>query len=46
MVEYVRSADFDALIVETITTTEPLEKQESLIERSRSHVAAWADAEG
>jgi hypothetical protein len=42
MVEYVRSPAFDSLVVETITTTEPREKHESLIERSRAQAAAWA----
>jgi hypothetical protein len=42
MVEYVQSPDFDSLIVHTITTSEPREKHESLIERSRTQVAAWA----
>jgi hypothetical protein len=42
MVEYVESPEFDALIVEIIRTEEPEEKQERLIERSRTAVAAWA----
>jgi hypothetical protein len=42
MVEYVESAEFDRLIVEVIRTEEPEEKQERLIERSRTAVAAWA----
>jgi hypothetical protein len=42
MVEYVESPEFDELIVQTIRTEEPEEKQERLIERSRSAVAAWA----
>ena len=41
MVEYVESPEFDALIVQIIRTEEPEEKQERLIERSRSAVAAW-----
>jgi hypothetical protein len=41
MVDYVESAEFDELIVEVIRTEEPEEKQERLIERSRSAVAAW-----
>jgi len=42
MVEYVESPEFDELIVQIIRTEEPEEKQERLIERSRSAVAAWA----
>jgi hypothetical protein len=42
IVEYVESSEFDDLIVQTIRTEEPDEKQERLIERSRSAVAAWA----
>jgi hypothetical protein len=42
MVEYVESPEFDDLIVEVIRTEEPEEKQERLIERSRTAVAAWA----
>jgi hypothetical protein len=42
MVEYVESSEFDDLIVEVIRTEEPEEKQERLIERSRTAVAAWA----
>jgi hypothetical protein len=42
MVEYVESVEFDELIVQIIRTEEPEEKQERLIERSRSAVAAWA----
>jgi hypothetical protein len=42
MVEYVESTEFDDLIVEIIRTEEPEEKQERLIERSRTAVAAWA----
>jgi hypothetical protein len=42
VLEYFVSRDFDSLIVATITSTEPPEKQERLIERSRSQVAAWA----
>jgi hypothetical protein len=42
MVEYVESAEFDELIVQIIRTEEPEEKQERLIERSRTAVAAWA----
>jgi hypothetical protein len=42
MVEYVESPEFDQLIVQIIRTEEPEEKQERLIERSRSAVAAWA----
>jgi hypothetical protein len=42
MVEYVESPEFDELIVQTIRTEEPGEKQGRLIERSRSAVAAWA----
>jgi hypothetical protein len=41
MVEYVESPEFDDLIVETIRTEEPAEKQERLIARSREAVAAW-----
>jgi hypothetical protein len=43
MVEYVESPEFDELIVQTILT-EPEEKQERLIERSRASTAAWASA--
>jgi hypothetical protein len=42
MVEYVESPELDELIVEIIQTEEPEEKQERLIERSRTAVAAWA----
>jgi hypothetical protein len=42
MVEYVESAEFDDLIVQVIRTEEPDEKQERLLARSRSAVAAWA----
>jgi hypothetical protein len=42
MVEYVESPEFDELIIEIIRTEEPEEKQERLIERSRTAVAAWA----
>jgi len=42
MVEYVESSEFDELIVQIIRTEEPEEKQERLIERCRSAVAAWA----
>jgi hypothetical protein len=42
MIEYVESPEFDELIVQIIRTEEPEEKQERLIERSRSAVAAWA----
>jgi hypothetical protein len=42
MVEYVESPEFDELIVQIIRTEEPEEKQERLIERSRSAVSAWA----
>jgi hypothetical protein len=42
MVEYVESAELDDLIVQVIRTEEPDEKQERLIARSRSAVAAWA----
>ena len=42
MVEYVESPEFDELIVQIIRTEEPEEKQERLIERSRTAVAAWA----
>jgi hypothetical protein len=41
MVEYVESPEFDDLIVQVIRTEEPDEKQERLIDRSRT-VAAWA----
>ena len=41
-VDYVESPEFDRLIVEVIRTEEPEEKQERLIERSRTAVAAWA----
>jgi hypothetical protein len=42
-VEYVESPEFDELTVSTITSDvlEP-EKHDSLIERSRSYIAAWA----
>jgi len=42
MVEYVESREFDDLVVQIIRTEEPEEKQERLIERSRTAVAAWA----
>jgi hypothetical protein len=42
MVDYVESPEFDDLIVQVIRTEEPEEKQERLIERSRTAVAAWA----
>jgi hypothetical protein len=42
MLEYVESPEFDELIVQIIRTEEPEEKQERLIERSRTAVAAWA----
>jgi hypothetical protein len=42
MTDYVESSEFDDLIVEVIRTEEPEQKQERLIERSRSAVAAWA----
>jgi hypothetical protein len=42
MVDYVESPEFDDLIVQVIRTEEPEEKQERLIERSRSAVGAWA----
>jgi hypothetical protein len=42
MVEYAESPEFDDLIVQVIRTEEPEEKQERLIDRSRSAVAAWA----
>jgi hypothetical protein len=42
MVEYVESPEFDDLIVQVIRTEEPDEKQERLIDRSRTAVAAWA----
>jgi len=42
MVDYVESPEFDELIVQIIRTEEPEEKQERLIERSRTAVAAWA----
>jgi hypothetical protein len=42
MVEYVESPEFDDLIVQIMRTEEPEEKQERLIERSRTAVAAWA----
>jgi hypothetical protein len=42
MVEYVESLEFDELIVQIIQTEEPEEKQERLIERSRTAVASWA----
>jgi hypothetical protein len=42
MVEYVESLEFDELIVQIIRTEEPEEKQERLIDRSRTAVAAWA----
>jgi hypothetical protein len=42
MVEYIESPEFDDLVVRVIRTEEPEEKQERLIERSRSAVAAWA----
>ncbi len=42
MVEYVESPEFDELIVQIIQTEEPEEKQERLIERSRTAVASWA----
>jgi hypothetical protein len=42
MVEYVESPEFDELIVQVIRTEEPDEKQERLLSRSRSAVAAWA----
>jgi hypothetical protein len=44
MVEYVESPEFDDLVVQVIRTEEPEEKQERLIDRSRSAVAAWASA--
>ena len=46
MVEYVESAEFDELVVQTIRTEEPEAKQERLIERSRAAVAAWAADRG
>jgi hypothetical protein len=42
MVEYVESPELDELIVQIIRTEEPEEKQDRLIERSRTAVAAWA----
>jgi hypothetical protein len=42
LVEYVESPEFDDLIVQVIRTEEPEEKQERLIDRSRSAVQAWA----
>jgi hypothetical protein len=42
MLDYVESDEFDDLIVRIMTTEEPPEKQERLIERSRTAVAAWA----
>ena len=44
--EYVESAEFDELVVQTIRTEEPEAKQERLIERSRAAVAAWAADRG
>jgi hypothetical protein len=41
-VEYVESPEFDDLIVRVIRSEEPVEKQERLIDRSRTAVAAWA----
>ena len=42
MVDYVASAEFDDLIVDTVRTgvLEP-EKHEALIERSRANTRAW-----
>jgi hypothetical protein len=42
MVEYVESPEFDDLIVQVIRSEEPVEKQERLIDRSRTAVQAWA----
>ena len=42
MVEYVESPEFDDLMLQVIRTEEPEEKQERLLARSRSAVAAWA----
>jgi hypothetical protein len=42
MIEFVESPEFDELIVQIIRGEEPEEKQERLIERSRTAVAAWA----
>ncbi len=42
MVEYVESPEFDDLIVQVIRSEEPVEKQERLIDRSRTAVRAWA----
>ncbi len=45
MVEYIESAEFDELLVRIIRAEEQPEMQESLIERSRSLVGAWAAEE-
>jgi hypothetical protein len=42
MVEYAESREFDDLIVQVIRSEEPVEKQERLIDRSRSAARAWA----
>jgi hypothetical protein len=42
MIEFVESPEFDELIVQIIRGEEPEEKQERLIDRSRTAVAAWA----
>ena len=43
MADYVQSAEFDELIVDTVRTgvLEP-EKHEELIERSRANTRAWS----
>jgi len=42
MVEYIESSEFDELLVRIIRAEEQPEMQESLIERSRALVRAWA----
>ncbi len=42
MVEYIESAEFDELLMRIVRVEEQLDMQESLIERSRVLVRAWA----
>jgi hypothetical protein len=42
MVEYIESAEFDELLVRIVGAEEQPNMQESLIERSRVLVRAWA----
>jgi hypothetical protein len=42
MVDYIESPEFDAVLVSSMQAEVEAERQEEMIERSRSSVASWA----